>query len=273
MMLNEIFNYHNFYHCYHVSMQQFLANKTIHKKYYKHIYRKFKENFRHKQLYSNSNMIAVSKGVMQDILDFGVNPKSIINIYNPFDIEDIRAKSLEYNSELPREKYIINIARFAKYKRHDILLRAYANANIDHKLVLMGTTDKPADKENLINIKILIKKLGLENQVIFTGFVNNPYVWLKNAELFVLSSDIEGLANVLVEALIVDTMVVSTDCPFGPSEVLTGELNSFLSPVRDVDALSKNILRALKEPVRITEDHISKFNAEIIAKQYLALAE
>ena len=264
---------HNLYHCYHVSMQEFLAHKTIHKKYHKHIYRKFKENIRHKHLYKNSNMIAVSKGVMQDILDFGVNPKSIINIYNPFDIEEIRAKSLQYNSEIPREKYIINIARFAKQKRHDILLRAYAKANIKHKLVLMGTTDKPADEDNLSNIKNLINELGLENQVIFTGFVNNPYSWLKNADLFVLSSDIEGLANVLVESLILNTMVVSTDCPYGPSEVLSGELRSFLSPVRDVEALSNNILRALNDPVHISEDHIAKFNHKTIAKQYLSLAK
>jgi glycosyltransferase involved in cell wall biosynthesis len=264
---------HNLYHCYHVSMQQFLANKVDHKKYYKHIYRKFKENTRHKYLYRNSNMIAVSKGVMQDIIDFGVNPKSIINIYNPFDIEEIRAKSLENNSEIPSEKYIINIARFAKHKRHDILIKAYANANVNHKLILMGTTDKPGDEENLIKIKDLIIKLGLENQVIFTGFVANPYSWLKNADLFVLSSDIEGLANVLVESLILNTMVVSTNCPFGPSEILTGELKSFLSPIRDVEALSNNIVRAINNPVHITDDYIAKFNAKKIAKKYLSLAK
>ena len=263
----------NLYHCYHVSMQNFLANKTNHKKYYKHIYRKFKENFRHKHLYNNSNMIAVSKGVMEDILEFGVNPKTITNIYNPFDFEDIRKKSLEYNSEIPREKYIINIARFAKHKRHDVLIKAYANANIDHKLVLMGTTDKLADEENLLNIKNLINKLGIRNQVIFTGFVINPYPWLKQADLFVLSSDIEGLANVLVESLILNTMVVSTNCPFGPSEVLTGELSNFLSPVSDDKALSENIIRAINNPVNITEKHISKFNAKTISKQYLSLAK
>ena len=263
----------NLYHCYHISMQQFLAQKINHKKYYKYLFRKLKENTRHKFLYNNSNMIAVSEGVKKDILKFGVKPKKIIAIYNPFNIKEIRRKSLELDKNIPKEKYIINIARFSAQKRHDILIKAYAKSNIEHKLVLVGTTDKPADIENLRNLKNLIKNLNLSNKVIFTGFINNPYVWLKNAELFVLSSDLEGLANVLVEALIVDTMVVSTDCPFGPSEVLTGDLKSFLSPVGDVDALSKNIVRALKQPVKITENHTSKFSAEIIAKQYLALAK
>jgi glycosyltransferase involved in cell wall biosynthesis len=217
-------------------------------------------------------MIAVSHGVKKDILDFGIKPKKIVSIYNPFDIEEIRKKSLDSDINIPKEKYIINVARFSTQKRHDILIKAYAMANIEHKLVLLGTTDKPADEENLNNLKTLITNLNIEDKVVFLGFVANPYVWLKNAELFVLSSDLEGLANVLVESLIVKTMVVSTDCPFGPSEVLTGELSSFLSPVRDVESLSKNIIRALKEPVTITEDHVSKFSAEIIAKQYLALA-
>jgi len=263
----------NLYHCYHISMQQFLKDKTKHKIYIKHLYRKLKENTRHKKLYDNSNMIAVSNGVKEDILNFGIKPKKIVSIYNPFDIEEIRRKSLESDDRIPKEKYIINVARFSTQKRHDVLIKAYAKSKIEHKLVLMGTTDKPADEVNLQNLKTLIKNLKLDEKIIFTGFVKNPYVWLKNAELFVLSSDLEGLANVLVEALIVDTMVVSTDCPFGPSEVLTGDLKKFLSPVADEDALSNNIVKALNEPVQITENHIAKFNSEIIAKQYLALAK
>ena len=263
----------NLYHCYHISMQQFLKDKTNHKLFYKRLFRKLKENTRHKNLYNNSNMIAVSKGVKEDILNFGIKPQKIVSIYNPFDIEDIRKKSNEPDENIPKEKYIINVARFSTQKRHDILIKAYAKANIEHKLVLMGTTDKPADEDNLSNIKNLINELSLEDQVIFTGFISNPYSWIKNADLFVLSSDLEGLANVLVESLIVNTMVVSTDCPFGPSEVLTGDLSSFLSPVRDIEALSNNILRALNDPVHITEDYIAKFNAKTIAKQYLSLAK
>ena len=110
----------------------------------------------------------------------------------------------QYDEKIPQEKYIINVARFSVQKRHDILIKAYAKANIEHKLVLMGTTDKTNDEKNFSNIKNLIKELGLENQVIFTGFISNPYSWIKNADLFVLSSDLEGLANVLVESLIVN---------------------------------------------------------------------
>ena len=247
---------HNLYHCYHISMQQFLAQKTNNKKYYKSLFRRLKEHSRHKFLYNNSNMIAVSEGVMSDILDFGVKPKSIVPIYNPFNTKEIRSEANKFDDKIPKEKYIVNVARFSAQKRHDILIQAYAKSNIDHKLVLMGTTDKPADEENLKKIKKLINDLGIHNQVIFTGFVTNPYPWVKNADLFVLSSDHEGLANVLVESLILNTMVVSTNCPFGPSEVLTGKLSDFLSPIGDVDALSTNIVKALNNQIEITEDLI-----------------
>ncbi|MDB4822445.1 glycosyltransferase [Candidatus Pseudothioglobus singularis] len=264
---------HNLYHCYHISMQQFLAQKTNNKKYYKSLFRRLKEHSRHKYLYNNSNMIAVSEGVMSDILDFGVKPKSIVPIYNPFNTKEIRSEANKFDDKIPKEKYIVNVARFSAQKRHDILIQAYAKSNIDHKLVLMGTTDKPADEENLKKIKKLINDLGIHNQVIFTGFVTNPYPWVKNADLFVLSSDHEGLANVLVESLILNTMVVSTNCPFGPSEVLTGKLSDFLSPIGDVEALSTNIVKALNNPIEITEDLIEKFDAKTIAKQYLSLAK
>ena len=262
----------NLYHCYHTSMQQFLAQKTKNKKYYNYLFRKLKEHSRHKYLYNNSDMIAVSKGVMSDILDFGVKPKTIIPIYNPFNFNEIRRNSKISEAKIPREKYIINVARFGPQKRHDILIKAYAKSNLKHKLVLMGKTDKPADEDNLNKIKKLINDLGLKNQVIFPGFVTNPYPWIKNAELFVLSSDLEGLPTVLVEALILNTMVVSTNCPFGPSEILTGKLSSFLSPVADVESLSANIIRALNNPVQITEDLIEKFDDKSVAKQYLSLA-
>lgn len=263
----------NLYHCYHISMQQFLAQKTKNKKYYKYLFRKLKEHSRHKYLYNKSNMIAVSEGVMSDILDFGVKPKSIVPIYNPFNTQEIRSEANKFDDKIPQEKYIINVARFSAQKRHDVLIRAYARSNIEHKLVLMGTTDKPADEENLIKIKKLINDLGIHNQVIFPGFVSNPYPWVKNADLFVLSSDHEGLANVLVESLILNTMVVSTNCPFGPSEVLAGKLSDFLSPIGDVKALSTNILKALDNPIEITEEFIEKFDAKTIAKQYISLAK
>jgi glycosyltransferase involved in cell wall biosynthesis len=69
--------------------------------------------------------------------------------------------------------------------------------------------------------------------VTITGFQRNPFPWYAKASALVHASDFEGFGNVLVEALASGTPVVSTDCPFGPREILTGSLSRFLSPCGD----------------------------------------
>jgi glycosyltransferase involved in cell wall biosynthesis len=70
-------------------------------------------------------------------------------------------------------------------------------------------------------IKQLARDLGIENKTVFRPFDANPYPGLKG-RLLVLSSDCEGFGNVLVEAIICQTPPVSTNCPGGPAEILTG---------------------------------------------------
>ena len=88
--------------------------------------------------------------------------------------------------------------------------------------------------------------LGLGKKVIFQAYTDNPYAWIRHADLFVFSSDFEGFGRVLAEALIIGTPVVSTDCPTGPSEILTGVLKDFLVPPGDVNALASKIREALQ---------------------------
>jgi glycosyltransferase involved in cell wall biosynthesis len=89
----------------------------------------------------------------------------------------------------------------------------------------------------------MLAERGLTRSVAVAGFQANPYPWMRAAELLVLSSDREGMPNVLVEALACGTRVVSTDCPSGPREVLRGSLARGLVPPGDPQALA-NALRA-----------------------------
>jgi len=125
-----------------------------------------------------------------------------------------------------------------------------------------------SDKIALTN---LIKSLNLEKKVNIIGFTANPYPLIKNTNLLILSSDYEGLPNVLVEALALNTMVVSTDCPYGPSEILTGSLAPFLSPPGNIDLLSKNIKKALSFPLQEKDISLEKFNIKKTIKEYLSL--
>ena len=77
-----------------------------------------------------------------------------------------------------------------------------------------------------------------------------------------------------LEAIAVDTKVVSTSCPHGPDEILIGELSGFLVPRRDPTALAQTINHALESELVLAEAEIlTKVTAVEIAKQYLALIE
>ena len=99
-------------------------------------------------------------------------------------------------------------------------------------------------------LQALAHELGVSENVEFAGFVNNPFSYLPRARLFVLSSRHEGLANVLVEAMACGCPVVSTDCPFGPSEILEGGRWGELVPVGDPVALAEAMVRAMEAPPR-----------------------
>ena len=87
--------------------------------------------------------------------------------------------------------------------------------------------------------------LGIRQYVDFPGFVANPFAFMAKANLFVLSSRAEGLPTVMVEAMACGCPVVSTDCPFGPAEVLEGGRLGELVPVGDSRALADAMDRAL----------------------------
>jgi glycosyltransferase involved in cell wall biosynthesis len=101
------------------------------------------------------------------------------------------------------------------------------------------------------------------------GFQSNPYPWMRNADLFAMSSDSEGLPTVLIESLILGTPVVSTDCPTGPSEILTGALARFLCPRDNASALAHLIDQALGQYPDISDAALGRFSADHSARQYL----
>jgi glycosyltransferase involved in cell wall biosynthesis len=216
---------------------------------------------------SGKNLIAVSKGITEAILHGNnILPKSICTIYNPIDIKHIQQQSLLLATKIPKEPYIIHVGRLARVKRHDILFSALALVTTDVKLVLLCNKPDKALK--------LAEKYGVADRLILPGFQDNPYNWIKRAQALVLSSDYEGLPTVLLEALAVNTKVVSTDCPHGPDEILTGPLSDFLVPRRDPKVLAEAIDNVLKSDLNVNEaDILSKVSASEIAQQYLNLAD
>jgi glycosyltransferase involved in cell wall biosynthesis len=218
---------------------------------------------RYRDFYEARNLVAVSDGVADDLRQaLGLRRARIVRIYNGYDVEAIRAASREAEPDLPREPFVLHVGRFMPQKRHDVLFEAWKQAGLPHKLVLL--TDRSPELDSMIQRKDL--------QVMVAGFRRNPYPWMRAAEMLVLSSDREGMPNVLVEALICGTRVVSTDCPSGPREILRGELARGLTPVGDAAALAAAMRAMLASPRPGAAALPAEFTQERMVSAYEALA-
>lgn len=218
------------------------------------------------EVLNNQKLIGVSNGVI-DCIHKGsrIEPASTQTIYNPFNFQEIRHLSNQKEKNIPNTPYIIHAARAAKQKRHDILFQAIKDVPQEYKIVLLS--------DNNAKLQKLAKKHGVQNRIITPGFQKNPYPWYKHAQLMVLSSDFEGLPTVLIESLICGTPVVSTDCDYGPREILTGHFEQFLCPVREPSSLATIINKALDNYPDVNSLPIlDKIKVETIAQQYLSLA-
>lgn len=216
------------------------------------------------RLYEGKNLVAVSDGVADDLREgLGLAGANITRIYNPFDFAEIRRLANEPSPDLPNESYVIHVGRFMPQKRHDLLFLAWKKAALARKLVLLAHPSAELNE--------LIARHGLQGEVIVAGFQGNPYPWIKRAALLVLSSEREGMPNVLVEALVCGTPAVSTDCPSGPAEILTGPLRPFLTPAGDPAALAAAMRSALTGYPPISDDLLHEFAADHVLSQYEAL--
>jgi glycosyltransferase involved in cell wall biosynthesis len=106
----------------------------------------------------------------------------------------------------------------------------------------------------------LVKKLQIEKDVIFVGFQKNPYVYINNANLLMLTSDSEGLPTVIIESLILGTPVVSTDCPTGPNEILNGWGSECLVNISDEVSEDRIIGDLATKSLAILQKNLTKQN-------------
>jgi glycosyltransferase involved in cell wall biosynthesis len=140
---------------------------------------------------------------------------------------------------------LVTAGRLTAQKNHALLLRAFQRVldrHPDAALVIIG------EGELRPQLEALRDELGLSGRVSLPGFQLDPWPYLAQADLFVLSSDYEGFGLVLVEAMHAGLRVVSTDCEAGPAELLDGGRYGRLVPVGDEGALAPAMLEELKGP-------------------------
>ncbi|MGP4123696.1 MAG: glycosyltransferase [Sodalis sp. (in: enterobacteria)] len=219
-------------------------------------------------LYQNRNIIAVSRGVLDDMCrSFNVMPRQAKVISNPFDFAAIR-RLAEMPCELAGQDYLIHVGRLHENKRQDRLIKAYAKSGIKAPLVILGK----GSEAMLSRLKSLAKDLQIIDRVLFKAFNTNPYPYIRHARMLILSSDSEGFGNVLVESLICNTPVVSTRCPGGPENILNEELSAGLADLSSA-SLAKAMRAVYDRPPAISATRLQAYEMATICRQYIALEQ
>lgn len=219
-----------------------------------------------RKLTNYDKIVTISKEMNNQILSRYPSElhNKLVTIYNPFNFDQIRKLSEDkiLNSTIPKiipNKYIVTVCRLDENQKDvTTIIRAlnYISKFPNLKLIVVG--DGPS-KSRLVEIS---EKIGVAEKVIFVGNQSNPYPWIKNADLLILSSKFEGLPTVLVEALILNIPIISSDCKTGPNEILQkGELG-MLFPVGDHILLAKKIEQMLSS-TKLRDEFIGKYEQSL----------
>ena len=146
-----------------------------------------------------------------------------------------------------RRHEIVNFCRLNKQKNIPLLIDAFALLLQEHPDYRLRIYGRGEEKDNLI---ALTKAKGLEDAVIFEDFASDVHERIRDAAMYVCSSDFEGLSNSMLEALAIGLPCVCTDCEGGGARMMIRDRqNGLLVPVRDVYALHLAMKEIIENPV------------------------
>jgi len=222
-----------------------------------------------------ARVIGVSQGLANEAAElFELPPHKVAAIYNPREPGRDAGGIAEHHEPIFEKPVVISAGRLAPQKDYATLLRAFAevaDARDLHLLILGKGPDRAA-------LEAQAKKLGIEQRVFMPGFVDSPAAYMRRARAYAMSSRNEGFPMVLIEALESGTAIVSTDCHWGPREVLDGGRFGRLVPVGDAQALAAAIRDELDSDdpgpeARRSEraEWMRQYEPAVIARQYVDL--
>ena len=207
----------------------------------------------HRTFSGAEGIVSVSLGAADDLARFAnLDRKSITVVYNPVTVDAAPIASTHLSvagwCTGPARK-VLAVGTLAPVKDFVTLLSAFAQLRqrFDARLLILG------EGKCRGALEAQVRHLGIEASVFMPGFVKDTAPYYQQADVHVLSSRAEGLPTVIIEALAAGTPVVSTDCQWGPSEILDGGRFGRLVPVGDVAALAVAMGESLSE----THDHMA----------------
>lgn len=195
-----------------------------------------------------NKIILTSEYMKEEFLRYSLkNINKVVIIHNPVDISKIQKESCEqvchdFFDDSENTPVIIAVGRLNKVKDFSTLIKAFSivRKHTSCRLIILGEGEL---RSELIH---LAKELNLLDQISMPGFVENPYKYMKNSNLFVSSSLWEGFPNGLVEAMACGLNIVATNCEGGSAEILENGKWGKLVPINDEITLATEITKLLK---------------------------
>jgi glycosyltransferase involved in cell wall biosynthesis len=193
-------------------------------------------------------IVCVSKGVANDIARITGCQNKIRVIYNP--IVDVEMYTLArepvshpwfFDKDIP---IILAVGRLVKAKDYPTLFRAFSLV-LQRKPARLLVLGEGKERKKL---EKLAQELAISDKIALLGLQKNPYKFMANASIFVLSSQQEGFSTAIVEAMACGLPVVSTDCEAGPGEIIENGKNGFLVSVGDSKAFAEAMIKLLENP-------------------------
>ena len=157
-------------------------------------------------------------------------------ILNPFIFNKIKKESKVKTDKIFSKNALklISVGRLTLQKDFITLFKAISI--IKERKVELIVIGKGSEKEKLENF---IKNNNLTNRIKLIGYKKNPFKYINQAEIFILTSIFEGSPNVLIEAQYLKKYVISTNCPTGPREILSNGKYGSLVKIGDFKSISK----------------------------------
>lgn len=192
-----------------------------------------------KFIYPKANCLIVQTERVRQVYERMIKTKEMVVLPNPISSE---LSKLRNTYDINREKIILTVGTFNDDKRQEKIIHAFNELKLNNwQLILLG------DGLNKTKLEVLVEKLNLSDKIHILPKAKNVHDYYNKASIFAFASKAEGFPNVLLEAMHFGLPCVSTDCNYGPSDLITDGKNGFLVPVNDQDTFVKKMDQLIKD--------------------------
>ena len=192
-------------------------------------------------------LVACSSGVEAALkAQYPRETNKIQSIFYPVDFEALDRSAAQTTDWVKPEGtlFLATVGHAHQVKRWDLMLNAFSRATESRQVELICCGTGPL----LESLKAQARSLKIRNRVHFPGHCTNPFSILGQADIFLLSSDAEGLPHALIEAQGLGVCAVTTRCAFGPEEIVTHGETGLLVDVGNAEQMARAMQTLLENP-------------------------